>query len=810
MFGTISLDGVWKLRRSSGARGGLSEWPSPQPDNTSFDAVVPGCVQQVFMDMTGDPAMGHNCYNTRFIEEEMWCYSRTFKLSEHDSGRHIRLVFDGLDLTAKIFVNGQEAGTHNNFYTPCRLDVSAFVHTGDNTIDVIIESGMFYAATKRIDDVFPGDPGMHITRRVWCRKPQSSFEWDWAPRCVNVGIYKSCRVEISDSVFIDEASVFATLSDDYSTGFITIKQYLHITAECDITVKAEVVETGDNDVCSIHMGAGYCYIPLNLAVKQPKLWYPINYGEQKLYTVVITVMQNQQPVGITTRRTGFRIVVIDQSPHVKEGYNFTVNINGLNVFCKGGNFVPADILFPRITREVYDTLTGRAVECNFNMLRVWGGGMYESDDFYELCDERGILVWQDYIGACANYPGDDNEFFCNYRDEITYQIRRLSPYPSLVILSGNNEIDWEMQANMPIKRYNDANLYYWLVPRILKSEGETRYYQPSSPYSFDNTDANSPIVGDQHPWSIGFYDRDYFKYRDMKDRFPNEGGILGPTSLPNMMACFSEGQAFIHSFDWQTHENALGTNSIFTPDHMLRERFGIEINKLSIPDYVYYGGFCQGEGLSEYILNYRRRMYSSSSAIFWMFNDCWPAVRSWTAVDYLRNRTPSFWAVKRSCAPVTVDIVRENGRFSVYVISERLGEVKARLEYGAFTPDGIYMTETAEITLAPNTSAVAARIGIPPDGYIPYAILSAEGETTARRRFIDRDYKLLGLKKCAIKSEIANGKAIYTSDSMALGVCIGLDGDRPCGDNFFDLYPGKPYEVDLMGRSGDILYSYMG
>ena len=165
------------------------------------------------------------------------------------------------------------------------------------------------------------------------------------------------------------------------------------------------------------------------------------------------------------------------------------------------------------------------------MLRVWGGGIYETDDFYELCDEHGILVWQDFIGACACYPGYDDEFYQNYRAEVTFTVRRLSRFPSLVIYAGNNEIIW-LDAGYGGKHYPDAVLYHWLIPKILHAEGETRYYQPSSPYSCDNSDDNSDTVGDQHPWFIGFGDRDYFKYRTSQ-RFPTKAECL-PTSLPNM------------------------------------------------------------------------------------------------------------------------------------------------------------------------------------------------------------------------------------------------------------------------------------
>ncbi|MBQ4575787.1 MAG: hypothetical protein IJA85_11425 [Clostridia bacterium] len=810
---TINLCGTWKLRGSNGERGAIREWPNDQPHLPSYDAPVPGTVQEAMEEFTGNVLYAHNCYNARFIEESFWNYSRYFNVDEADIGKNFRIVFDGLDLTADIYINGKKVGNHNNYYTPCKLDISNYVVAGENRVNVIIESGLFYSANKDTSDTFIG-ASHQIAKRVWLRKPQSSFEWDWSPRLINVGIYKPCRIEISDGIFADETKLFARISDDYKSGMLDMTQYLtSLKAGTEYTVKAEVLETGaSGEVSGVSESVGSLAIPIKIEVPNPELWYPRNYGAQKLYTVKITVNTGDNEIKIL-KKTGFRKAVIDQSEHPIEGKYFILQVNGINVFAKGGNMVPADILCSRFTRDVYEVLISRAVEANMNALRVWGGGLYENDDFYELCDEYGIVVWQDFIGACANYPGDDKIWFNNYVDEIVHTIRRLSCHPSLVIYSGNNEIDWQMQAMLNVRRYPDAQLYYWILPKKLAAEGEDRYYQPSSPYSDpkDHTDANIDIVGDQHPWSIGFADREYFKYRNMVCRFPNEGGILGPTSLPNMMACFGEGQDYIHSFDWQVHDNTIAFPYSSTPDRMTEEKLNLSIKDMNIADYVYYGGFCQGEGLTEYILNFRRRMYSSASAIFWMYNDCWPATRSWTVVDYLRNRTPSFQPVKRANAPVTVDIVKNSDSYTVYAISERLKEKKAVLEYGAFTVDGQYITETKEIVIPENASYAAAVIENIPEGYIPYAILKAEDEPVARRRFVECAYSNLGLKPANITCEINDGVATYTADKLVLGVCLDLNGeDGDLGDNFFDLYPGKPYSVKLGGLSGEILYSYQG
>lgn len=809
---TIDLCGTWKIRGSSGERGSIGEWPNDQPRLPSYDARVPGTVQEAMEQFTGDVNLGHNVYASRWIEEQKWHWMRTFELSEEDAAKHVRIVFEGLDLTAEVYVNGRKVGSHNNFYTPAKFDITSAVKPGENKLSVILESGLFWASDKPVGDLFACGQAHPLTKRMWLRKPQSSFEWDWSPRCINVGIYKPCRVEISDGVFADETKIFARLWDDYSAGTVDLTQYITSQADgCEYSIEAEIIETGAKASAVGKANRGQTGVSLKLPVDHPELWYPRGYGEQKMYTVKITVKCGEYE-SVITKKTGFRKAEIDQSTHPDGGRYFILKINGTPVFAKGGNMVPVDLLASRFTRDTYETLIRRAAEASFNALRVWGGGLYETDDFYELCDEYGILVWQDFINACANYPADDNEFSKNIWAEYVHTVRRLSPHPSLVIYCGNNEIDWMMQSMPDKRRYPDAQLYYWVIPHILKSEGDDRYYQPSSPYSPETEDANSPMLGDQHPWSIGFGDRDYFKYRNMVDRFPNEGGILGPASLPCMYACLGEGQKFIHSFDWQVHDNSIATQDGATPDRMLEEWLDMTVDGMSVEDYTYYGGFCQGEGLTEYILNFRRRMYSSASAIFWMYNDCWPTVRSWTIVDYLRNRTPSFHPVRRAFAPVTVDIAKEADGYAVYGISERLEAKSAVLECGGFTPDGEYITAEMNVTLEANASTKLTVIGNLPEGYIPYAILKADGEIIARRRFIDVRYFELGLEKAEIRTERNGNRVTYTSDRLALGVCIDLDGtDEFPADNFFDLYPGKPYTVYVGEKcTGDVKYAYMG
>ncbi|MBQ7337173.1 MAG: hypothetical protein IJW40_01830 [Clostridia bacterium] len=811
----ISLNGTWKCKHAGGYRGGEGEWPGLQRWMPSYDITVPGTVQEALEHLTGDVHYAHNVLNARWIEEETWLLTRTFTLCAEDlaDGKRARMVFEGLDLYATVFINGKRVGEHHNFYTPYRLDVTDHVIVGENKLDIKLESGLLANAFKSAGGGH-GYQREQAMRRNYCRRPQSAYEWDWSPRLLNVGIFRPCYIEIGH-LFVDEASIFHDLNDDNSEATLRIRQFLSLPTERTVRVAATVVETGESAVWE-NTAQGNPYAPLTLSVKNPKLWQPRNHGEPYRYTVRLTVtdVATGETVSTVDRKVGLRRVEIDQSPLKQGGRLFRLMVNGHQVFAKGANMVPLDILFSRLTRDAYKTVIDRAVEANFNALRVWGGGVYETDDFYDLCDENGIVVWQDFIGACANYPANDRDFVDNYRAEIAYNLRRMSPYASAVIYCGNNEIDWQMQAGYLLHTYTCAALYYSMVPKIMYAEGDNHYYQPSSPYSPDGSDANSNAVGDQHPWQIGFGNRDYFQYRQMDSRFPNEGGILGPTSLPNMMAALGEGQQFMHSFDFKVHDNSIADQERCAPERLLEEKLGMVtgLHEMSIPDYVYYGGFLQGEGLTEYILNFRRRMSTTTdSAIFWMYEDCWPATRSWTIVDYLRNRTPSFYPVKRAFSPIVLDIVSDGkGGFDLYGINEYLTEQSVTLCYAAVAPDAkgadVIWTQSS-VTLPANASTVIAHLDAPA-GTIPCAMLTdADGTLLARRRWVDRPYNTLGLCKSDIRVSVNGNTATYESDTLVLGVCLDLDGDDGnLSDNFFDLYPGVPYTVTLGSKNGEVLY----
>jgi len=813
-----SLNGVWELRGASGDRGGGNRHPHIDYPERYMTANVPGSVHETLLEakLIKEPTLGKNVLEARWVEEFIWAYTRTFEVREEDlKNKRARIVFECLDLHAVIYINGKEAGRHVNYYYPCKLDITDFIHPGENRIFVRIESGLIYAADKPALPYYGAiyNDGSKLTKRMWLRKPQCSFEWDWAPRLINVGIPGDVYIEYGE-IFVDEVAVLSDVSDNYSKAKGEVRVFVENLSSENKKYKCRIRYDEKKSETVAEIFSGKSQISCKFILDNPKLWNPIGFGEQHRYNFKVELFdENNNLVYEENIKHGVRKVDIDQSKHPVKGTYYILTVNGNKIFAKGGNFVPADIIYSRITREDYAVLIDRAIEANCNAMRVWGGGLYESDDFYDICDEKGIVVWQDFIGACSTYPSNNNEFFHNYQREITHQIRRMSRYASLVIYSGNNEIDWQVwDFSLAGERYPDANLYFWLLPRTLKEEDPYKYYQPSSPWSPDFEFPNADHTGDQHPWNIGFGNCNFFEYRTYECRFPNEGGLRGPNSLPAVKACLDEGEEYMHSFSWQVHENSIDDWHNSSADIMVKDWLGIDPTTVSLETYVHFGGFIQGDGMSEYILNFRRRKFDSGSAIFWMYNDCWPTTRSWTIVDYFRNRTPAFYPVKRAFDPLAVDIICEDNKLLVYGISDLTSDTEAVLEYGIFNLNGEYIEQQShEVVIKANASHIIG--GIDFDLWqetgetkcLPYAVLRIGDKIVASRRFINTKYHELELVK-APKTVIRtkNKKCYMTSDVFVLGVCIDLDG-KQVSDNFFDLFPGVEKEFDISDLDGAVI-----
>ena len=811
MLSMLDLNGTWKARGFDGQHGSPDAYLTPDTDERVFiDAEVPGDIHLDLqrLGIVGDPNISLNVQNQRWVEEQVWVYRRRFAVPEDCRDKYAWLVFEALDLVADIYLNGERIGSHANVFTPCRIDVTGKLRTGENLLAVRIESGLYSVADKPSRDYNTSmDHNLH--KRSWLRKPQCQFSWDWAPRLVNVGIPKSVRLEWTDSARIDSLAVYPVLTDDLKSAKIDVRMFIDsVLAEpVSATLRVRSPEAGQVVEGVVRLEPGMSRHDISVDVQNPKLWWPRSYGDQPLYSIECEIEIDGVVIDSAARRTGIRSVKLNQDNHPVTGRYFIIEVNGKPIFAKGGNWVPPDTIYATIDAERLQKLVDLAADANFNCLRIWGGGLYADHSLLDACDEAGIIVWHDFIFACSKYPGDDAEFLANVREEIEHQVRDLSPHPSLLVWCGNNELElgaWEWGYDR-IHPHPDYSLYHLEIPRIIAREDPSRPYWPSSPYSPDHISPKNPTVGDQHPWnvSLGAGGTDFWEYRGDVSRFPNEGGVLGATGMATLRQFLPENQRRLFSPAWELHDNACnywqGTGVCY---RALEDWLGLKPEDVPFEDYVFLSGLLQAEGLTEYINNYRRRMFSSASAIFWMYNDTWPQSHGWTIVDYYLRRKLAYHPVRRAFAPISVVPAVEDDKIGIFGINDSPCDWRGEVRYGLFNiAGGLPIDKVESIVLPPNASKVIGEIDpveLEPIGYENggvFAILIRDGAVVSQNRLLMARFKDLNWGNSEVRVERRGDRAVFSSDAFVWGVCLDPDGDSPVSDDVFDLLPGIAYEV---------------
>ena len=807
----ISLDGTWSGRINFGLRGPRKpESVHREDDRRCSPCQVPGEVHLDLMraGLLDDVYVGMNVLKARWVEECTFYYTRTFDLTKQP-GERVFLTLEGLDLDAEIFVNDRLCGEHHNFYTPCHLDVTEAVQEGNNRLTVRISSGLLSVSEKPVRRYqFAPELFDHLLhKRQWLRKPQFEFGWDWSERLVNVGIQGHVFLTVTRDPFVEQIQLLPSVSEDGREGTLRVRAFCRGEGTAELEIE---VDGSRHTLCGeIRDGV----LEGAVTLPHPRLWYPVGYGEANVYEVGVRLLCSGREIGAKRFCTGFRTFRVRRDRHPERGSYFILEVNGKPVFAKGANLVPADMILSNITEATYRKLTDEALEANFNMLRVWGGGLYESDFLYELCSRKGILMWQEFIFACMNYPGEDPEFREQIRQEAEFQVRRLSGNPCLVVWCGNNEINW-LKAQVPDLSSNeeDRSLYRTLLAGIVRDNAPEICYHESSPMSdSDDVFPNDEYEGDQHPWDVGFEMVDYRKYREMHCRFPNEGGLNGSSSLLTARASYAGKTPEVHAPEFVLHDNYIDLLEVeghSACNYVVWDNLGFDPLKIPYEQFCYLAGLAQGEGLKEYIDRFRARKWDSASAIFWMYNDCWPTVRSWTILDYYGRRTPSFDRVRKAFQPFHIAYVSEGGELSLVVLNESAVRREVELESGVCsTTQGFLRTEKRHLDIGPGETLRIPVEGNPehPEREFLYAMAREDGKLIAANRWFFARVREMQFLPARIEAVSSAEGTVLTSDVFAYGVCVDLDGEARVADNFFELYPGVPF---LTGKDVRVLYCY--
>jgi len=801
----ISLNGNWQLEwKSIEGSIGVPECKGP------ILGRVPGDVHQDLVDsgLLPEPLIGLNVREHEWVEQALFTYKRTFAI-EADFDR-AELVLDGADCFAEVFVDGQFVGASANAFVPHKFDITGYVRLGtSHEIEITVESGVQWAKQRDVGELIVHEN----PERVFLRKPQFAFGWDWAPRLVTCGLWRGASIRLYKSAAIRDVSYVC----EFECSGVTLKAKAEIDAfakgDYAVNLRAKrgpkVLEA--ESVASLVEGTNH--VELSLVIDPVERWFPVGYGDQALYELEFEVSREGQSVDIACTNYGFREIKVEQEPLAQGETSFIINVNGIDVFCKGANWVPADSIVARVTAEKYESLVKEAVAANFNMFRVWGGGIYEDEVFYDLCDKHGILIWQDFMFACAEYPETEKWFVENVEDEVGKAVKLLRDHPCIALWCGNNENDWmfgyyERGKDGKMQPFYGQKIYHEVIPTICAQLDPSRFYWPSSPYGGD--DPNCEQHGDRHCWNVSILHKDpLFKadirnYRLERGKFNSEYGVLS-LALPRTVLDYTGRAELDYSTDvYRFHDNPNNYNSGMVEQHM-KLAFG------GVPDdptqFAYQSMAYQAIGYREAISQFRIHKFDCAGSLFWMYSDCWGTI-GWTILDYYLRRKPSYYWVRRAYAPVAVFVRVEDGVVRTYVVNDTLATLSGRLTLEVGDMSGRGKNTCAEVAIPANGVVSGPELTCEP-GYA-FARFQPEGGVSVDDCILTHFPSELDVPPVTILAEKRQiGEEIEVAisvDGFAHFVRLELpDGAVPT-DNYFNVIPNRPKIVRVRGAKISDIY----
>jgi beta-mannosidase len=685
-----------------------------------YPAEVPGCVHTDLMaaGVIPDPYLDGNEAALRWMYGVDWRYAAVLDgdvldLQPPDPHEKVELVFDGIDTVGTVRLQKIELGCTYNMHRSYRFDISSYLGDGPLELEVDLRSATAYAEAER--QRLGDRPRAYPAPYNFIRKMACSFGWDWGPDLRTAGLWKPVRLERWSLARIAQVLPLVTL-DDGGNGRVELRIELErLDSEAPLTLTAEIL--GHRLSSAVDHDSATATLIIDLP--EAPVWWPVGYGEQPLAELTLVLSTGDLELDRWQRRVGFRSVELDTSAD-DIGTAFTISVNRRPVFVKGMNWIPDDHFLTRITAERIERRLDQAVAANVNLIRVWGGGIYESEEFYRACDERGLLVWQDFLLACAAYP-EESPLWEEIEAEARENVVRLAAHSSLVLFNGGNENlwgheDWNWQQSLNGHTWG-ARYAHELFPKIVTELDPTRPYSANSPYSpgvnGERTHPNDPDHGTHHQWEV--WNRiDYTAYRSEIPRFCSEFGFQAPPAWRTL-------SDWVHAVDGSPLESASDPkNDANFLLHQKAEDGNGKLDRglaahLGVPDnfadWHWATQLDQARAVRYAIDHYRRWWPRTAGAIIWQLNDCWP-VTSWAAIDFEERPKPLWYALRRAFAPRNVVFVDENGILSAVVLNDTDQLWKGELMLSRERLDGLTIaTDRVQVSAEPRSSTL---ITVPP------------------------------------------------------------------------------------------------
>ncbi|MNO19897.1 Exo-beta-D-glucosaminidase precursor [compost metagenome] len=808
-------------------------------DETWLPAAVPGTVHTDLLrnELIPSPFYGKNEHELQWIDKKDWEYRTVLQLDEEWQQRAIaELVFKGLDTYADVYVNDVHVLSADNMFRAWTVDVKVLLRAGENEIRVRFRSvvnedlpkleQLGYALPAPNDQSELGGLGEQQIS-VFARKAPYHYGWDWGPRFLTSGIWREAVLEGRDQVAITD---------------LYIRQNAVNREEARLTVLVEVDAPsvwngllriscdGQEWMKSASVQPGKQTLELELSLDQPRLWWCNGLGKPELTAFQAELLKDGEGVAQAEVTTGLREIKLVRKPD-DQGASFYFELNGVRVFAKGSNHIPNDSFLSEVTEDRYRHEIASAVASNMNMLRVWGGGIYEEDVFYRLCDEYGVLVWQDFMFACSMYPGDE-PFLENVREEAVYNVRRLRNHPCIALWCGNNEMDsawsqyednmgwgWKEKLSREIreKLWKDYEaVFHRILPEAVASCHPDVDYWASSPMRDLTHDMNQHATrmtgeGDVHYWGVWHGSEPFENYNIKVGRFMSEYGFQSFPELKSVLSYAEERDMELESEVTLAHQKN-GRGNL-----LIKEYMDIYLPQpKDFRSFLYMSQILQAEAMRIAIESHRRNKPYCMGTLYWQMNDCWP-VASWASMDYYGRWKALQYTARNSYKELLLSIVASDGEnLQVHAVSDRQEALAGELQVRLLDFSGAVLREWSQpVSLAADsacivfTASLAALLeGREPGRVLLTASLLADGRLTAHSRHYFAPAKEIAMTRPALKVEEISGSGglsfTVTSDALARGVYLTAEEEGIFSDNFFDLLPGELKTVEFFLRgSGD-------
>ena len=788
-------------------------------------AQVPGCVHTDLLanNKIEDPFFRLNELSLQWIDKLDWAYKTSIKVEKsllnHD---RVALDFKGLDTYADLFVNGEKVTATDNMFREYLVDVKPFLKEGENELKIVLRSPIKeglkkYDANEFVIPVSGNDlaeigqveEGKMVS--VYSRKAGYHFGWDWGPRLVTSGIWRPVYLKAWNDAHINNLQIVQHEVEKETAKFTAI---VEIEAEKDALAGVQVENNGQVlAMATVNVKKGTGSYSLDFEIANPKLWWTNGLGKQPLYEIKAKLSIGGRTTEISDR-IGIRTLKLVRGKDEK-GTSFYFELNGVPVFMKGANYIPNDAFPSRVTDQMYKNVVNTAKTSNMNMLRVWGGGIYESDLFYDLCDESGILVWQDFMFACAMFPGDE-AFLNNVKEEAAYNVKRLRNHPSIAMWCGNNEIlsawfgwGWKDKEDAKSKE-NSAkiwkayeDIFHKILPEAVQNYDPDRSYWSSSPSSGTGIPADL-ANGDEHYWGVWWGKEPFKNYATHIARFMSEYGFQ---SFPEMKSV----KQYALPEDYDIVSEVMNSHQRSSIGNKTIEYYMLKDYKKpkDFESFLYVNHVLQAEGIKFAVEGHRRAMPYCMGSLYWQINDCWP-VASWSSTDYYQRWKALQYFVKKGFEPVLVSPYVEGDLLKVGIVNDQLRKINGQLKLRMLDFNGkVVWEKSVPVNITENSSASffdVNRKDFLSDKNSKNQLLLTElvenSKVIAKNVYYFRPVKELNLPKPTVQHKMQKVEDGYQitlqSDKLAKNLFMTLgDEEGFFSDNYFDLLPGEKVQVHL-------------